>query len=92
MVTCTTVYAPMRLCPPPPPLFGFVYTYTVHTGTAYSSNLQGVGGMQSQIIRQGIISPKFVSLRPENNSFLNIRIRFYYNKENPLDKVKKSTK
>ncbi len=37
-------------------------------------------------------SPKFVSLRPENNSFLNVRKRFYFNKENPWDTVKKSTK
>ncbi len=31
-------------------------------------------------------SPKFVSLRPENNSFLNVRKRFYFNKENLLAK------
>ena len=36
-------------------------------------------------------SPKFVSLSPENNSSRNVRIRFYFNKENPWDKVKKST-
>ncbi len=28
------------------------------------------------------ISPKFASLRLENNSFLNVRKRFYFNKEN----------
>jgi hypothetical protein len=37
-------------------------------------------------------SLKFVSWRPENNSFLEIRKRFYFNEENPWDKVKKSTK
>ncbi len=36
------------------------------------------------------LSPKFVSLRPENNSYLNVRKRFNCNTENPWDKVKKN--
>ncbi len=36
--------------------------------------------------------PKFVSLRPENNLLWTYVLDFTLTKENPLDKVKKSTK